>query len=191
MAGAGELHGPQKSQAVRQSRRAARLCLANNPLMSFQKTRGRKEAQLQIICFSFFLSSNKIFLPNETRGVGGRLITLPLTRGSQKRPWPALQGHRAVRVSCSWGASLGRVCPAGTRVTRELCHSIMPLTAPQRLLWESCATRGAGLEECALFPMQQVPGKGSRAPGRAQQAASLLSAQGSEPPCFLYFLLLE
>lgn len=55
-AGAGKLHGPQKSQAVRQSCRAARLCLANNPLMSFQKARGREKAQLQIVCFSSFLS---------------------------------------------------------------------------------------------------------------------------------------
>lgn len=58
-AGAGELHGPQKSQAVRQSRQAARLCLANTPLMSFQKTRGKEGARLQIICFSFLLAKKK------------------------------------------------------------------------------------------------------------------------------------
>lgn len=69
-----------------------------------------EEAQLQIICFSFFLSSSKMFLSSETRrqglglagrrgGWGGMLIASPLVHGSQKRPRPALQEHRAVRVS--------------------------------------------------------------------------------------------
>lgn len=59
---AGELHGPQKSQAVRQSRRAARLCLANNPLMSFQKTRGEGKRHSFKSCFSFFLLVKLFFL---------------------------------------------------------------------------------------------------------------------------------
>lgn len=75
-AGAGKLHGPQKSQAVRQSRQAARLCLANTPLMSFQKARGRGRAPLQIICFSFLFSKKKFFFLMK-RGGWGRLITLP------------------------------------------------------------------------------------------------------------------
>lgn len=57
MAGAGELHGPQKSQAVRQSRQAARLCLANNPLMSFQKARGEEKGTASnhlFLLLSFF-----------------------------------------------------------------------------------------------------------------------------------------
>lgn len=94
-AGAGELHGPQKSQAVRQSRQAARLCLANNPLMSFQKTSGGKEkgtASNHLFLLSFFLLT-KFFFLNETwgQGAGGTLITLPLVHSSQKRPRPALQ----------------------------------------------------------------------------------------------------
>lgn len=80
-AGAGELHGPQKSQAVRQSRRAARLCLANTPLMSFQKTKGG--GKRHSFKSSVSPSSSKIFLPNETWAGGpwGELITLPLARG--------------------------------------------------------------------------------------------------------------
>lgn len=76
-AGAGELHGPQKSQAVRQSRQAARLYLAITPLMSFQKTRGRERAPASnhLFLFSFSKKEKKI-LPSETWGLGG-LITLP------------------------------------------------------------------------------------------------------------------
>lgn len=92
-AGAGELHGPQKSQAVRQSRQAARLCLANTPLMSFQKTRGRERAWLQIICFSFLLEKKKI-LPNETWGLGEVNYFTNLAHGSQKKAWLALQERR-------------------------------------------------------------------------------------------------
>lgn len=69
-AGAGELHGPQKSQAVRQSRQAARLYLANTPLMSFQKIRGRERALASNHLFLFSFRKKK-FLPNETWGLGG------------------------------------------------------------------------------------------------------------------------
>lgn len=65
-AGAGELHGPQKSQAVRQSRQAARLCLANKPLMSFQKTKvgveGKRHSFKSSVFPSFFLLAKCFFL---------------------------------------------------------------------------------------------------------------------------------
>lgn len=114
-AGAGELHGPQKSQAVRQSRQAARLCLANTPLMSFQKTRGKEGARLQIICFSFLLAKKKrkkFFLPNETWGLGKVNYFTNLVHGSQKRPRPALQEHRGNACELQMGCPLGRTCPS-------------------------------------------------------------------------------
>lgn len=67
---------------------------------------GGKEAQLPILCFSFFLLAKCFFLAKHggrglglLGGWGGMLITSPLVHGSQKRPRPALQEHRAVRVS--------------------------------------------------------------------------------------------
>lgn len=110
-AGAGELHSPQKCQAVRQSRQAARLCLADIPLMSPQKAKGRERARLQIDCFSFLLA--KTVLPNETWGLGEVNYFTNLAHGSQKRPWPALQKRRVMPVSFRSGCPRGKHAQLG------------------------------------------------------------------------------
>lgn len=65
---------------------------------------------------------------------------------------PSRSAGQCMRASYQLGVSLGTACPAGTRVTLGLSHSIKPLTAPQRLSWESCATQTAGREKHGRFP---------------------------------------
>lgn len=73
------------------------------------------------------------------------------------------------------GVSPGKACPAGTRVTWGLSHSITPLTAPWRLLWQGCSAEGL---EVKLRPVPS-PQVWALLRSSAQQAASVVTSAGA------------
>lgn len=96
---------------------------------------------------------------------------------------PEVQGDaRELQI----GVSPGEACPAGTRVTWGLSHSITPLTAPWRLLWEGCSAQGL---EVKLRPSPLATGVGSAALRCSASCQRRHLGRGSE--YHAYYLHLE
>lgn len=144
---------------LRQSGRAARLpgyawqtdVISENP----GKGKGPASNHLFVLSFSKKKKKKSFFLMK--LGGWGRLITLPTWLMVPRRGCGPPSRSSGDAYVFQMGCPLGRTCPAGTRVTWGLSHSITHLTAPWRLQKEGSAK---GWEEKLLYPSRTSTGVG-------------------------------